>query len=84
MCNNTDNFDYSKGRNIARGRFKAEQWYEVKNYDSDLSIVDNIGIALYNFMYNSDVNETKDTMFSSTPEGDHVSYTELKEIYKRI
>lgn len=83
LCNNTDNFDYSKGRNIARGRFKAEQWYEVKNYDSDKSIVDNIGVALYNFMYNSDVNE-KDTVFSSTPEGEHVSYTELKEIYKRI
>lgn len=84
LCHNTENFNYEIARNVSKGRFQDDNWYEVKNYDSNLSVVENIGAALYNFLYNTNPHESTDIVFSSTPEGDKVSLQDLTNIYKRI
>jgi hypothetical protein len=84
LCNNNDNFDYERARLICKGRFEHDIWYEVQNYDGQMSIVENIGIAIHNFLYNSDSTVEGLPSFSSTPEKDKVSIKDLKEIYKRI
>lgn len=83
LCNNTDNFDYTKARDICKGRFDHEIWYEVQNYNGDLSVVENIRTAIYNFLYNRDSDVQGLISFSSTPESGKVCLNDLKEIYKR-
>lgn len=84
LCHNNDNFNFQTARKICKGRFEAEQWFEVKNYDSEKSIVENISIALCNFLYNVDADKLTGPSFSSTPETQYVSLYELSLIYKGI
>lgn len=46
LCSEEDNFDKTRGRNIAFNRMKHGDWYEIVDYDPELSIVQNIAIAI--------------------------------------
>lgn len=83
LCHNNDNFDKKIARDIAKGRFNSEDWYEVGNYDENISVLANIKNALYNMFYGDEAGFTKQgAVFTSISE--KVNYYELELIYERI
>jgi len=82
LCSLEDNFDKTIGRTIAKNRFDAGDWYEIKNYKEDIGVVDNIKEALHNLLYAVIVDEETDTVFSSLSDG--MVECELKALFKRI
>jgi hypothetical protein len=82
LCHNKDNFNYGIARAISKQRFDSEDWYEVKNYDPSKGIIENIGVAICNLLYNQQADENKETVFSSLSE--RMKECELKQIFERI
>jgi hypothetical protein len=82
LCHTDENFNRSIARHISKQRFENDDWYEVKNYDGSKSIIENIGIAISNELYNRNIDDTMDISFSSL--SDRMNETELKQIFERI
>lgn len=86
LCHSDENFCTKIGRHIAKQRFDNEDWYEVGNYDSDYSVVNNIKIAIHNSLYAGSYGKLDDdktnVVFTSLSE--RFNEGDLKTIYQRI
>jgi hypothetical protein len=82
LCHSNDNFNYATARHISKQRFDNDDWYEVKNYDGTRSVIENIGEAISNELYNREIDDTIDIVFSSLSE--RMKESELKLIYERL
>lgn len=86
LCHTGDNFNKSIARKIAKQRFENDDWYEIRNYDLTLSVMENLRLALFNLLERGngpgcEVDETE-VVFSSLSE--RTKEYELKQIYERI
>lgn len=82
LCHNNDNFNFGIARKICSQRFASEDWYEVKNYDPEIGIMENISWALYNLLYNDKADDEADIVFSSL--SDRMTECDMKQIYERL
>lgn len=82
ICHETDNFCKKTARAICKGRFTADDWYEVENYDPSLGILENIEGALHKLLHNVKKGDTIGPVFSSL--SPKMKLYELEKIYERI
>ncbi len=84
LCHPDDLFNFNEARTRAVERFNTEQWFEVKNYDCFLGIMDNIWFAIDRYLHEHKVKypEGENPSFSSVSET--VSRADLKTILKYL
>lgn len=82
LCHHDDLFNRKTARHIAKQRFDHGDWYEIKNYDSELSVTTNIKNAIEVLLCGKDCSNLELTQFSSLSE--RLNEYELNLIFERI
>lgn len=82
LCHHDDLFNHKTARHIAKQRFDNGDWYEIKNYDQDLSVITNIKNAIEVLLCGKDCSNLELTQFSSLSE--RLNEYELNLIFERI
>lgn len=85
LCHHDDLFNRKTARHISKQRFENGDWYEIKNYDPDLSVTANIKNAINVLLSGVDCSKLEVqelTQFSSV--SDRVNQYELNMIFERI
>lgn len=82
LCHESENFNYSIGRQVSKGRFQDEDWYEVANYDQNIGVIENIRAAIDNLFNSPDNTNQQGIMFSSL--SPKFKELEMKELFERI
>lgn len=87
ICHPDDNFSKKAACAIAKQRFESEDWYEIKNYNGKIGVVESIRIALGNIL---DKKPSQDMLQCTFPLPEFSSFSErmslqdLHRIYKGL